>query len=41
MLCRLLDRVLMTHAGCVVFEAVTGELIEPVVAARFYPGVTA
>ena len=36
-----LDRVLMTHAGCVVFEAVTGELIEPVVAARFYPGVTA
>ncbi len=36
-----LDRVLMTHAGCVVFEAVTGELVEPVVAARFYPGVTA
>ena len=31
----------MTHAGCVVFEAVTGELVEPVVAARFYPGVTA
>jgi hypothetical protein len=27
----------MTHAGCVVFEAVTGELVEPVVAARFYP----
>jgi hypothetical protein len=36
-----LDRVLMTHAGCVVFEAVTGELAEPAVAARFYPGVTA
>jgi hypothetical protein len=36
-----LGRVLMTHAGCVVFEAVTGELVEPVIAARFYPGVTA
>jgi hypothetical protein len=36
-----LDRVLMTHAGCVVFEAVTGELVEPMIAARFYPGVTA
>jgi hypothetical protein len=36
-----LDRVLMTHAGCVVFEAVTGELAEPVITARFYPGVTA
>jgi hypothetical protein len=36
-----LGRVLMTHAGCVVFEAVTGELVEPVVAARFYPGVAA
>ena len=36
-----LDRVLMTHAGCVVFEAVTGELAEPAVAARFYPGVAA
>jgi len=36
-----LDRVLMTHAGCVVFEAVTGELVEPAVAARFYPGVAA
>ena len=31
----------MTHAGPVVFEAVTGELVEPVVAARFYPGVIA
>ena len=36
-----LDRVLMTHAGPVVFEAVTGELVEPIIAARFYPGVTA
>jgi hypothetical protein len=36
-----LDRVLMTHAGCAVFEAVTGELAEPAVAARFYPGVAA
>ena len=36
-----LDRVPMTHAGCVVFEAVTGELAEPMIAARFYPGVTA
>ena len=36
-----LGRVLMTHAGCVVFEADTGELAEPAVAARFYPGVAA
>jgi hypothetical protein len=36
-----LDRVLMTHAGCVMFEAVTGELVEPMTAARFYPGVAA
>jgi hypothetical protein len=36
-----LDRVLMTHAGCVVFEAITGELAEPAVAARFHPGVAA
>ena len=36
-----LGRVLMTHAGCLVFEAVTGELAEPAVAARFYPGVAA
>jgi hypothetical protein len=36
-----LDRVLMTHAGCVVFKAVTGELVEPMIAARFYPGVAA
>lgn len=34
-------RVLMTHAGCVVFEVVTGELAEPMIAARFYPDVTA
>jgi hypothetical protein len=36
-----LDRALMTHAGCVVFEEVTGGLVEPMIAARFYPGVTA
>jgi hypothetical protein len=36
-----LDRVLMTHAGCVVFEAVTGEVAEGSIAARFYPGVAA
>jgi hypothetical protein len=36
-----LNRVLMTHAGPVVFEAVTGELVEPLIAARFYPGVSA
>ena len=36
-----LERVLMTHVGCVVFEAVTGEFVEPMVAARFYPGVAA
>ena len=36
-----LDRVVMTHAGCVVFEAVTGEAVEPVIAARSYPDVTA
>ena len=36
-----LGRVLMTHVGCVVFEAITGELVESRIAARFYPGVTA
>jgi hypothetical protein len=36
-----LDRVLMTHTGCVVFEAISGELVEPMIAARFYPGVAA
>jgi hypothetical protein len=34
-----LGRVLMTHAGCAVFETVTGELVEAPIAARFYPGV--
>jgi hypothetical protein len=34
-----LGRVLQTHAGCVVFEAITGEVVEPSVAARFYTGV--
>lgn len=34
------DQVLMTHAGCVVFLEVTGEIVEPSIAARFYPGVT-
>ncbi|WP_431271143.1 hypothetical protein [Dankookia sp. P2] len=36
-----IDRVLMTHAGPVVFEVVTGEVVEPGIADRFYPGVTA
>ncbi len=36
-----LGRVLMTHAGCVLFEEVTGEIADPPVAARFYPGVSA
>ena len=36
-----LGRVLQTHMGCVVFEAVTGEVVEPPVAARFYPGIVA
>jgi len=36
-----LDRALMTHIGTVVFETVTGELVEPMIAARFYPGVSA
>jgi hypothetical protein len=36
-----LGRVLMTHVGPVVFEAVTGELVECMTAARFYPGVAA
>ncbi|MER2266931.1 hypothetical protein [Methylobacterium oxalidis] len=34
-----LGRVLMTHLGCVVFEAATGEIVESSIAARFYPGV--
>jgi hypothetical protein len=36
-----LERVLQSHVGCAVFEAVTGEVVEPSVAARFYPGVVA
>jgi hypothetical protein len=36
-----LDRVLMTHAGPLVFEAVTSEIVEPMIAVRFYPDVTA
>lgn len=36
-----LGRVLATHLGCVVFEAVTGEVVEAPVAARFYPDVAA
>ena len=36
-----LERVLMTHAGCVMFETVTGELVDSITSARFYPGVTA
>lgn len=36
-----LDRVFMTHAGCIVFEAITGELVEPTTAAHFYPNVAA
>jgi len=33
------DQVLMTHAGAVVFDAVTGEVVAPALASRFYPGV--
>ncbi len=36
-----LGRVLQTHAGGLVFEALTGEVVEPSVAAHFYPGVKA
>lgn len=36
-----LGQVLMTHAGCFVLEAVTGEIVDDTVAARFYPGVAA
>ncbi|WP_419951972.1 hypothetical protein [Methylobacterium sp.] len=35
-----LGQVLMTHAGCVVLEAVSGEVVDATVAARFYQGVT-
>ncbi|TCI00713.1 hypothetical protein EJV46_01200 [Roseococcus sp. SYP-B2431] len=34
-----LDKVLMTHIGGVMFTMVTGELVEPDVSTRFYPGV--
>ena len=36
-----LGRVLQTHLGCVVFEAVNGEVVEASVANRFYPGIAA
>ncbi|WP_342154576.1 hypothetical protein [Methylorubrum sp. SB2] len=36
-----LGQVLMTHAGCLVLEAVSGEVVDPSVAARFYPNVSA
>jgi len=36
-----LDHSVMTHVGPLVFEAVTGELVEPGIAARFYPCVAA
>jgi hypothetical protein len=36
-----LGRILMTHAGCVVFEALTGQPVEPLVSARFYPAIEA
>jgi hypothetical protein len=36
-----LGRVLTTYAGAVVFEAVTGEIVDAPVAVRFYPGVAA
>ena len=36
-----LGRVLLTHAGSAVFEAVTGEIAEPDLTARFYPRVAA
>ncbi|MDB5416220.1 MAG: hypothetical protein JWR10_4555 [Rubritepida sp.] len=36
-----LDRVVMTHVGCVMFTTTTGELVEPTIAARFYPKIVA
>lgn len=36
-----LDRVVMTHASPVVFRAVTGEVVEPTIAERFYPDILA
>ena len=35
-----LSPVLMTHLGSTVFEAVTGEIVDAALAARFYPAVT-
>jgi hypothetical protein len=35
------DRPLMTHAGPMVFETITGEIVDPIIAIRFYPGVPA
>jgi hypothetical protein len=36
-----LGQVLKTHSGCVMFASITGELVEPTIAARFYPGIVA
>jgi hypothetical protein len=36
-----LDRVLMTHVGCVIFTTVTGELVEPTTVDPFYPDIVA
>ncbi|MGG5819685.1 hypothetical protein [Falsiroseomonas sp. HW251] len=36
-----LEKVLMTHGGCLVFKDITGEAVETAIAERFYPGVTA
>lgn len=35
-----LGQVLMTHAGGLVFEAISGEVVDATVATRFYPGVS-
>ncbi|MGG5822938.1 hypothetical protein [Falsiroseomonas sp. HW251] len=36
-----LDQVVTTHAGCLVFEEITGEIVEAETVERFYPGVQA
>lgn len=36
-----LDRVVMTHTGPVVFRTVTGEIVEPATATRFYSDISA
>lgn len=36
-----LGQVLMTHAGCLVLQAVSGEVVDATVATRFYPRVAA